>query len=352
MDLTNAAAAPADAASGVAAVNPWRFSVAPMLDWTDRHCRYFHRRLTRHARLYTEMVTTGAIRHGVVPKLLGFDRSEHPVALQLGGSSPSELAHAAEVGQSYGYDEINLNCGCPSDRVQDGGFGACLMREPALVAAGVSAMIRAVDLPVTVKCRIGVDDSEDYAFLRAFVDTIATAGVRTIIVHARKAWLNGLSPKENREIPPLRYDVVYRLKQEFPGLTIAINGGIHTMDECDAHLRHVDGVMVGREAYENPYRLAEVDSRLFGDHGRPQPSRIEVIDAMYDYIQDELAAGTSLHHITRHMLGLFRNQPGGKQFRRVLSEHDPSREPDWDLVEAAIAEIERAERNQQNRAAA
>lgn len=352
MDLTTAVASPAEAAGAAAsAFNPWRFCVAPMMDWTDRHCRFFHRQLTRHTRMYTEMVTTGALRHGDVHRHLRFDRAEHPVALQIGGSDVPLLAHAAELGAQYGYDELNLNCGCPSDRVQDGGFGACLMMGPKQVAAGVLAMKQASGLPVTVKCRIGVDYSEDYTFLRDFVEPIAEIGCTTFIVHARKAWLSGLSPKENREIPPLRYDTVYRLKQEFPQLTIVINGGIHTMDECLAHLKQVDGVMLGREVYENPYRLAEVDSKLFGDP-RPTPSRVEVVDAMYDYIHDELAAGNSLHHITRHMLGLYRNQPGGKQFRRVLSEHDASREPDWDTIEAALAEVERAAVNAGNRAAA
>ena len=322
-----------------------------MLDWTDRHCRYFHRQLSRHARLYTEMVTTGAIRHGVVPKLLGFDRAEHPVALQLGGSEPSELAHAAEVGASYGYDEINLNCGCPSDRVQDGGFGACLMLDPRIVAAGVKAMMSAVDLPVTVKCRIGVDHSEEYAFLRDFVSTVAATGCTTFIVHARKAWLSGLSPKENREVPPLSYDTVYRLKQEFPQLTIVINGGIHTLAECQEHLKRVDGVMLGRECYENPYRLAEIDRALFGDE-RPAPTRDEVVERMRGYVEQEIASGNAMFHITRHMLGLYRNQPGGRGFRRVLSEREHGAEQDWDTMELALREVARAGANLTTRAAA
>lgn len=321
--------------------NPWRFCVAPMLDWTDRHCRYFHRQISRHARLYTEMVTTGALLHGDVPRRLDYSKAEHPVALQIGGSEPDALAHAAELGAKYGYAELNLNCGCPSDRVQDGGFGACLMMGPKQVAGGVRAMQQASGLPVTVKCRIGVDYSEDYTFLRDFIEPIAETGCTTFIVHARKAWLSGLSPKENREIPPLRYDTVYRLKQEFPQLTIVINGGIHTIEECLAHLKQVDGVMLGREIYENPYRLAEVDARLFGD-SRPAPTRAAVIERMRDYIEAELEDGNSLAHITRHMLGLYRNQPGGRMFRRVLSEREPGREGDWDTIEQALAEVERA----------
>lgn len=339
------------AATAATTPNPWRFCVAPMLDWTDRHCRLFHRKLSPHARLYTEMVTTGALRHGDVPRHLRFDAAEHPVALQIGGSEPNALANAAELGAQYGYDELNLNCGCPSDRVQDGGFGACLMMGPRQVAGGVQAMMRASGLPVTVKCRIGVDYSEDYIFLRDFVAPIAEIGCRTFIVHARKAWLSGLSPKENREIPPLRYETVYRLKQEFPELTIVINGGIHTIEECQAHLREVDGVMLGREIYENPYRLTEVETELFGATDA-LPSRIDAVYAMRDHIERELAAGGNLHFIIRHMLGLFRNQPGGRMFRRVLSEHEPGREPDWDTVEMALAEVERASAAARNKAAA
>ncbi|GAC1630290.1 MAG: tRNA dihydrouridine(20/20a) synthase DusA [Nevskia sp.] len=331
--------------------NPWRFCVAPMMDWTDRHCRYFHRQMSRHARLYTEMVTTGALRHGDIPRHLGYDRAEHPVALQIGGSDVPLLANAAELGAQYGYDELNLNCGCPSDRVQDGGFGACLMMGPKQVAAGVRAMQKASGLPVTVKCRIGVDYSEDYVFLRDFVEPIAETGCTTFIVHARKAWLSGLSPKENREIPPLRYDTVYKLKQDFPQLTIVINGGIHTIEESLVHLKQVDGVMLGREVYENPYRLAEVDARLFGETAAA-PTRAEVVERMRDYIEDELDAGNSLAHISRHMLGLYRNQPGGRMFRRVLSEREPGRESDWETVELALAEVERATAAMQAKVAA
>ena len=242
----------------------WRLSVAPMLDWTDRHCRYFHRLLTRRARLYTEMVTTGALLHGDVPRHLDFDASEHPVALQLGGSEPAELAQAAKLGLQWGYDEINLNCGCPSERVQRGSFGACLMAEPKLVADCVKAMVDAVDVPVTVKHRIGIDKVESYDFVRDFVGTVAEAGCGVFIVHARNAWLKGLSPKENREIPPLRYELVHRLKQEFPGLVIAVNGGLTTDDAVENELRAVDGVMVGREAYHHPWWLARWDERFYG----------------------------------------------------------------------------------------
>ena len=340
MDPTSAAVPTTESASPADSHNPWRFCVAPMMEWTDRHCRYFHRQLTRHTRMYTEMVTTGALRHGDVPRHLRFDRAEHPVALQIGGSDVPLLANAAELGAQYGYDELNLNCGCPSDRVQDGGFGACLMMGPKQVAQGVSAMMKASGLPVTVKCRIGVDYSEDYTFLRDFIEPIAEIGCTTFIVHARKAWLSGLSPKENREIPPLRYEQVYRLKQEFPELTIVINGGIHTMDECLAHLKQVDGVMLGREVYENPYRLAEVDSKLFGDT-RPAPSRVEVVDAMYDYIHDELAAGNSLHHITRHMLGLFNGRPGARAYRRHLSTAGVEATADLATLRAAVAMVSR-----------
>lgn len=305
--------APQDAAA-------WRFCVAPMLDWTDRHCRYFLRQLSRHARLYTEMVTTGAILHGDAGRYLRFDPTEHPVALQLGGSDADALARCAEIGTLQGYDEINLNCGCPSDRVQGGGFGACLMNEPKQVAAAVRAMRKAAGVPVTVKHRIGVDDSDEYEFMRAFVSEVAAAGCRVFIVHARKAWLKGLSPKENREIPPLRYENVVRLKQEFPELTIVLNGGIRDLDACSEHLAQLDGVMLGREVYENPYLLAGVDAALFGEPS-PPPSRDEILLRMQAYTERELARGAALNHISRHLLGLYRNQPGGRAFRRLLSEN-------------------------------
>jgi tRNA-dihydrouridine synthase A len=301
------------------AATPHRLCVAPMMDWSDTHCRSFHRVLTPNALLYTEMVTTGALLHGDVARHLRFDASEHPLALQLGGSEPDALARCAELAEAWHYDEVNLNCGCPSDRVQEGSFGACLMREPDRVAACVSAMRRATRLPVTVKHRIGVDDCEDYAFMRHFVETVAAAGCTIFVVHARKAWLQGLSPKENREVPPLTYEHVYRLKQQFPQLTIVINGGIRSLADCEQHLQHVDGVMLGREAYENPYALAALDAALFGASGE-LPTRDDVLRAYRPYVERQLAAGTPLKHITRHLLGLYRGQAGGRQFRRTLSE--------------------------------
>ena len=311
-----------------------------MMDWTDRHCRYFLRLLSRHTRLYTEMVNTGAILRGDAARHLRFDPSEHALALQLGGSEPQALAQSAAIGAEYGYDEINLNCGCPSDRVQEGRFGACLMAEPQRVAAAVAAMREACNIPVTVKCRIGIDDSEDYVFLRAFVETVAAAGCEVFVIHARKAWLSGLSPKENREIPPLRYEQVYRLKQEFPQLAIAINGGIRTLDDCEHHLRHVDGVMLGREAYENPYLLAQVDQRLFGDTQAP-PTRAEAAMRLRPYVERELAGGTPLGQITRHILGLYKGQPGGRAFRRHLSEHAHRKQAGWAVIEDALELTER-----------
>jgi tRNA-dihydrouridine synthase A len=327
------------AARSAAPRDSHRFCVAPMMDWTDRHDRYFLRLISRRARLYTEMITTGALIHGDRARFLRFDPVEHPVALQLGGSEPDALARCAEAGAAAGYDEVNLNCGCPSDRVQEGRFGACLMQEPQRVAAGVAAMRRAAGVPVTVKCRIGVDDSEDYAFLRRFVETVAAAGGDTFIVHARKAWLSGLSPKENREIPPLNYDAVYRLKQDLPALRIVVNGGIRTLDACAEHLRHVDGVMLGREAYENPWLLADADRRFFGD--APAPARREqVVRRLLPYVERELAAGTPLAHMTRHVLGLYRGQPGARAFRRVLSQQACRPGAGIDVLEAALAEVE------------
>jgi len=297
-----------------------RFSVAPMLDWTDRHCRYFHRLLSRHALLYSEMVTTGAILQGNAERHLQYDAAEHPVALQLGGSNPQELAQCARIGSGYGYAEINLNVGCPSDRVQNGRFGACLMAEPQLVADCVAAMRDAVSIPVTVKSRIGIDDRDSYSELADFIATVANAGCRTFIVHARKAWLSGLSPKENREIPPLRYDVVFQLKQDFPELEIVINGGINTLDAAEALLNQVDGVMLGREVYHNPYLLAQVDARIFRDE-RPLLSRQQIVMAMQDYIEQQIQSGQRLHNITRHMLGLFHGADGARAWRRHLSEN-------------------------------
>lgn len=296
-----------------------RVSVAPMMDWTDRHCRMFHRQLSRHTWLYTEMVTTGALLHGDVARHLDYDEVEQPVALQLGGSEPADLAHAARLGERWGYAEINLNCGCPSERVQRGAFGACLMAEPALVADCVKAMRDAVSVPVTVKHRIGIDTIEHYDFVRDFVGTIAQAGCETFIVHARNAILKGLSPKENREIPPLRYEVAYQLKREFPQLEILINGGIVDYQQMDAHLEHVDGVMIGREAYHHPYLLAEVDARFYGA-ATPIASRLEVELAMQAYIGRHVEAGGYMGAVTRHMLGLHRGIHGGRGWRRILSD--------------------------------
>ncbi|MBN8728234.1 MAG: tRNA dihydrouridine(20/20a) synthase DusA [Xanthomonadales bacterium] len=309
-------------------------SVAPMMDWTDRHCRYFHRLLGPRALLYTEMVTAAAVVHGDRERLLGFDVAEHPLALQLGGSEPAELAAAARVGAELGYDEINLNVGCPSDRVQSGRFGACLMREPALVADCFAAMQAAVDVPVTVKCRIGVDEQDEYAALAEFVDAVRAAGCRTFIVHARKAWLKGLSPKENREVPPLNHARVHRLKQEHPGLVIVINGGISTVAEVEDHLRHVDGVMLGRTAYHEPFRLAEIEHAL---HGTPLPDRDEVLRRLRPYVEAHLARGDRLQHISRHVLGLYQGLSGARAFRRVLSEEAHRPDAGWEVVERAMA---------------
>ena len=297
-----------------------RISIAPMLDWSDRHCRYFWRLMTRQALLYTEMVTTGALIHGERDRFLDFDTTEHPVALQLGGSNPADLAQCAKWAQKWGYDEVNLNCGCPSDRVQSGMFGACLMAQPQLVADGIKAMLDACDLPVTVKHRIGIDDMESYQELLDFVGPIAEAGCEVFIVHARKAWLQGLSPKENREIPPLNYPWVYQLKQDLPQLDIVINGGIKSLAECEQHLQHVDGVMIGREAYQNPWMLAEVDAALYGMDKQAQ-SRDDVVAGLLPYLAKQLEGGAHLNHITRHILGLYQGVPGARKFRRHLSEN-------------------------------
>jgi tRNA-dihydrouridine synthase A len=290
-----------------------------MMDWTDRHCRYFFRLISRHARLYTEMITAPALQHGDVPRHLDFDPAEHPVALQLGGSDPAQLAHAARLGERWGYDEINLNCGCPSERVQTGSFGACLMAEPALVAACVRAMRDAVNLPVTVKHRIGLDASEDYAFVRDFVGVVAEAGCDVFIVHARNAVLKGLSPKENREIPPLRYAFVRQLKRDFPRLTFVLNGGLADWESIGRELALVDGVMLGRAAYHDRYLLAQVDRRVFGDTSEPR-SRAEIVAALMSYATTQLANGATLRAIVRHVLGLYHGVRGGRQFRRVLSD--------------------------------
>ena len=319
--------------------NPWTLCVAPMMDWTDRHCRYFHRLLAPHARLYTEMVTTGAILHGDRARHLDFDAAEHSVALQLGGHESAELAECARIGADWGYDEINLNVGCPSDRVQSGRFGACLMREPALVADCVASMRAAVSdsgqrVPVTVKCRIGVDEQDDYEDLHRFAEILVGAGLETLIVHARKAWLKGLSPKENREIPPLNYERVYRLKQEFPRLTIVINGGIVDAASARMHCDTVDGVMLGRAAYHDPYVLAQCEAALFGT---PLPDRDEVLHRLRPYIEAHLARGEALHHIARHILGLYLGLPGARAFRRVLSERTHRSGADFGVVEQAMA---------------
>ncbi|MCZ7659050.1 MAG: tRNA dihydrouridine(20/20a) synthase DusA [Xanthobacteraceae bacterium] len=295
-----------------------KFSVAPMMDWTDRHCRFFHRLMTRRARLYTEMVTTGAVIHGDRARLLGFDPAEHPVALQLGGSEPAALAAAARIGADLGYDEINLNVGCPSDRVQGGRFGACLMAEPALVGDCVAAMKAAVAVPVTVKCRIGVDDQDPEQALDALTRAVVAAGTDALIVHARKAWLKGLSPKENREVPPLDYDRVYRLKRAFPDLPVVLNGGVASPEEARTHLAHVDGVMMGRAAYQEPWRLIAVDPLIFGAPA-PVASPKAAAEALFPYIARALARGTRLHAVTRHLHGLFHAVPGARAFRRHLA---------------------------------
>jgi tRNA-dihydrouridine synthase A len=322
--------------------NAWRLCVAPMMDWTDMHCRYFHRLLGPDARLYTEMVTAAALVHGDRARLLAHNREEHPVALQLGGADPGELAQAARHGEQAGYDEINLNVGCPSDRVQSGRFGACLMREPALIADCVRAMRDAVRVPVTVKCRIGVDDQDDDGDLFAFAACMADAGVEVLIVHARKAWLQGLSPKQNREVPPLNYPRVHRLKREFPQLTVVINGGIDGLAAVQEHLQHVDGVMLGRLAYHQPYALACIDAALART---VPPSREEVMLRMRGYIERQRADGVRLAAVTRHVLGLYHGEIGGKAFRRVLSERAHAADAGWEAVEAALGEVRlRAER--------
>ncbi len=313
--------------------HPWRLCVAPMMDWTDRHCRYFHRLLSPHARLYTEMVTSAALVHGNRLHLLEHNHEEHPVALQLGGSEPDELAQAARFGAEAGYDEINLNVGCPSDRVQSGRFGACLMLEPGRVADCVRAMREAVSVPVTVKCRIGVDEQDAEVDLQRFAQCMVDAGVKVLIVHARKAWLQGLSPKENREVPPLDYSRVYRLREAFPQLDVIINGGIVDADAGVAHLERVHGVMLGRAAYQDPWILAELEARLWGT---PRPQRVDVLRRLRPYVEAELARGVALKHIVRHVLGLFHGAPGARRFRRVLSEGAHREGADWSLVERAI----------------
>lgn len=319
-----------------------RFSVAPMMDWTDRHCRYFHRLLSGRALLYTEMVTTGAVLHGDREKLLGFSPSEHGIALQLGGSDPRDLAAAARIGADWGYDEINLNCGCPSDRVQSGRFGACLMAEPALVAEAVAAMKAAVGVPVTVKCRIGIDHQDPEAALPGFVDAVAAAGADLVVVHARKAWLDGLSPKENRTVPPLDYPLVYRLKAARPALPIVLNGGLADLDQAEAALAHVDGVMLGRAAYENPRLLAAVDRRLFGADA-PDADPFVVAERMVPYAESVVARGFRLSNVTRHMLGLFNGWPGARAWRRLLTVESVKPGADPRLILNALALVRRPE---------
>jgi tRNA-dihydrouridine synthase A len=311
-----------------------------MMDWTDRHCRVLHRLLTRHALLYTEMVTAEAVLRGDRARLLGFDAMEHPVALQLGGSDPARLAEAAKIAADLGYDEINLNVGCPSDRVQSGRFGACLMREPELVASCVAAMRAAVTVPVTVKCRLGVDDQEPEQSLRAMLASCAEAGVTTFAVHARKAWLDGLSPKENRDIPPLDYDLVYRVKRENPHITIILNGGITTLAEAEAHLAQIDGVMLGRAAYHAPAMLAEVDARFFGGEARDVD---EAVQGYVDYVARQLERGVPLNAMTKHMLGLFNGKPGARLFRRHLSENATRKGANVQTLRDALAFLARAE---------
>jgi tRNA-dihydrouridine synthase A len=313
-----------------------RFCVAPMMDWTDRHCRFLHRQLTRHALLYTEMVTAEAIIRGDRERLLAFDHREHPVALQLGGSEPTRLAEAAKIGEDFGYAEINLNVGCPSDRVQSGRFGACLMREAALVAECVATMRHAVSLPVTVKCRIGVDEQDPEQSLRELIGLCARAGVKIFAVHARKAWLDGLSPKENRDVPPLDYDLVYRVKREHPKLTIVINGGIATLEEAEAHLVEVDGVMMGRAAYHSPAMLTQVDARFFGARNVLLE---DAVSAYLDYAAEQLARRVPLHALTKPMLGLFNGRQGARLFRRHLSEHVTQRGAGMEVLHDALAYV-------------
>jgi tRNA-dihydrouridine synthase A len=315
-----------------------RFSVAPMLDWTDRHCRYFHRLLSSQTLLYTEMVTTGAIIHGR-GDFLQYSDEEHPISLQLGGSNPQDLAHCAKLAQERGYDEVNLNVGCPSDRVQNGRFGACLMGEAELVAECISAMKAEVSIPVTVKTRIGIDDQDSYEFLTNFVRVVSEkGGCEQFTIHARKAWLSGLSPKENREIPPLDYPRAYQIKQDFPHLSVAVNGGVKTLEQANDHLQHLDGVMVGREAYQNPYMLAHVDQAIFG-LDTPVKKRSQVVREMLPYIEFQLANGASLGHISRHMIGLFQNMTGARQWRRYISENAHKPGAGVEVIEAALAKI-------------
>ncbi len=316
-----------------ATAQAWQLSVAPMMDWTDRHCRYFHRLLAPSIRLYTEMVTTGAILHGDRDRLLAYNPEEHPVAIQLGGSEPEDLANCARIAEERGFDEVNLNVGCPSDRVQRGRFGACLMKEPELVRDCLAAMVDAVDIPVTIKTRLGVDDLYDYGYFRDFVGTVTESGVEVLIAHARRAWLSGLSPKQNRDVPPLDHDWVYRLKQERPDLTVVINGGVDSVDAVGAHLEHVDGAMIGRAAYHVPWLLAECQA-AFADGGQPA-QREAVIEPMSEYLERCVDAGVTVKQVTRHVLGLFQGQPGARAWRRYLSENAHRDDRDTDILAQA-----------------
>jgi len=320
----------------------FKLSVAPMMDWTDRHDRYFLRLISKYIRLYTEMVPTPALIHGDQNRFLDFNQAEQPVALQLGGSDPAELATCAKLAEERGYAEVNLNVGCPSDRVQSGRFGACLMAEPAQVRDCVAAMVEAVDIPVTVKCRIGIDDNDHYDYLDEFVTTVRESGCDVFLVHARVAILKGLSPKQNREVPPLHYDHVYRLKQDYPELTIVLNGGVKTLDEVETHLEHVDGVMLGREAYHNPFMLAGVDQRFYGDTGASL-ARAEIMERFIPYIEAELLTGQRLSNITRHILGLYAGEYGGRAWRRHISNNAHRRGADINIVRDAAAFVEASE---------
>jgi len=322
-----------------------RFSVAPMMEWTDRHDRFFLRLISRHALLYTEMVTAPAILHGDRDYLLGFDGAEHAVAVQLGGSNAGELCEAARIAEDYGYDEINLNVGCPSDRVQSGRFGACLMKEPDLVAECVAAMAASVSVPVTIKCRIGIDDQDPREALPALIEKVRQAGCKTFIVHARKAWLEGLSPKENRTVPPLDYDLVYEMKRAYPDLEICLNGGVGSIEETVQHLAHVDGVMMGRMAYERPYVLADVDQRIFGSTDRVKTPH-EIVEAFLPYLSEKLAGGVPLNAMTRHILGVFQGMPGARAWRRHLSENAYKKEADLQVVLEAMAKVRAFDRDQ------
>lgn len=319
-------------------MNTHRLTIAPMLDWTDRHARYFLRLLSPHARMYSEMITTGAIIHGDSERFLRFTAAENPIALQLGGSDVHDLARACKIAENYAYDEINLNVGCPSDRVQSGRFGACLMADAKHVAQCVQAMQDSSSKLITVKCRTGIDELDSFAFLEDFINTLYLAGCRVFIIHARKAWLSGLSPKENREIPPLQYERVYQIKRLFPDACIVINGGIKTAEESVQHVQHCDGVMIGREAYQNPYSLVAQEQALFGDF--IAPSRRQVVENMLPYIEQEMLQGVRLHHIVRHMIGLFNAQPGGKQFRRHLSEYGHKKDANIQVLLDALAYTE------------